>query len=664
MKFALAKAQHMTAYTAATISFFFNARGDALEKTVAGMYRALLCQLLEKLPDLQEVLDDTHLPTQNHNGSVVWSEETLQRLFSSAVSRLNQRRMMCFVDALDECDEDQVRAMVEFFETSGDDATRSGIRLYVCFSSRHYPYITIRHGRRLVLEEQSGHDQDLGRYVHDRLKIGQSSFLEDVRHRILQKAAGVFMWIVLVVDILNKEFDRGRIFAVRNRLEEIPDELSELFKDMLRRDTKNMAELLLCIQWILYAKRPLKREEFYFAVVSGVSPESLAAWNPHHIPLDVMRRFVLSSSKGLAEVTRSEDETVQFIHESVRDFLIKDHGLCDLMGWQELELGEDFQSSSHDRLKKCCLTYLEADIFGIPLRGGAAPPMMDPEDPVAIMHRIRLEASKRFPFLEYAVRQVFYHANEAAVELQQDTFLQEFPLKVWIGLDNLLEFVEYRRHTPTASLQYLLAEKNWARLLRTQLQCDPRIDIHGERYGHPLLAAIENGHQDAVKEMLQQDAHPLPSFNITTLRNPEGQTPLTLAVEYEHEAIVKLLLDTGRVDINDTKDIYNRTPFVSAARKGNEAIVELLLNTGKVDIEARDMFGSTALSLAAEYGHKAVVELVLNTGTVDIEAKNIWGQNPLSLAASKGHLAIVKLLSGVGRNKEQPSGGKNEGFGS
>lgn len=41
------------------ISFFFNARGAELEKSTLGMYRSLLIPLLEKLRDLQEVLDPT-----------------------------------------------------------------------------------------------------------------------------------------------------------------------------------------------------------------------------------------------------------------------------------------------------------------------------------------------------------------------------------------------------------------------------------------------------------------------------------------------------------------------------------------------------------------------------------------------------------------------------
>src|SRR5205814_1409874 len=186
-----------------------------------------------------------------------------------------------------------------------------------------------------------GHNQDIANYLHSELKAGSSKQVEQVRTEILEKASGIFLWVVLVVQILNKEYDRGRIHALRKRLQEIPTKLNELFKDILTRDGQNMEDLLLCIQWILYAKRPLKREELYFAILSGEAPEALTAWNPEEITKQDMERFILSSSKGLAEVTKSTDQTVQFIHESVRDFLLE-NGLSDL--WSEF--GGNFPSLS------------------------------------------------------------------------------------------------------------------------------------------------------------------------------------------------------------------------------------------------------------------------------------------------------------------------------
>lgn len=644
MKFAFTEAKRNNGVNAATVSFFFNARGDTLEKTDAGMLRSILLQVLEKLPDLQNVLDDDRVVPQNQNGSAVWKVKVLRQLFSTAVSRLNKRRLICFIDALDECNEDDVRAMVEFFEDLGDEASQLGNRLFVCLSSRHYPYIHPRHGKQLVLEDQPDHTKDLKRYVQGRLKLGRPPLIKQITDQILHKAGGVFMWAVLVVDILNKEFEKGRIFAVKARLQEIPDQLSELFKDMLRRDNDNMAELLLCIQWILYAKHPLTREEFYFAMISGISPADLSEWDPECISTDDMGRFVLSSSKGLAEVTRSENETVQFIHESVRDYLIKDKGLRDL--WQGL--GEDFESSSHDRLKQCCLAYVGIDKYSS-LPGGSTPTTETlPKASSEEAEILRELVSAKFPFLEYAVHQVFYHANEAAAGVEQNTFLEHFPLEAWIDLDNLFEKDQLCRHTPDASFLYFFAEKQWTRLMSTQLDRNPRIDLYGERYQYPLVAAIANGHRNAA-EMILQQALDFPADNDSSLQmfsaqyTVASQDLISWTLRKTDEGIVKLLLDTCKVDVN-RQDYYGNTPLLWAVRTGHEVIVRLLVNSGKVDINLKDKSNATPLLWATITGREGIIRLLLDTGKVYIDIKDDSSRLTLSYAAQSRDEGILMLL--------------------
>lgn len=125
--------------------------------------------------------------------------------------------------------------------------------------------------------------------------------------------------------------------------------------------------------------------------------------------------------------------------------------------------------------------------------------------------------------------------------------------------------------------------------------------------------------------------------------NPRKMTGLHLTAYFGAEAVVKLLLKTGKVD-GDSKDNGGRTSLSWAAQNGHEAIVKLLLGTGKVDADSKDDGGWTPLSWAAGNGQEAVVKLLFATGKVDADSKDKCNETPLSWAAGNGHEAIVKLL--------------------
>ena len=59
-----------------------------------------------------------------------------------------------------------------------------------------------------------------------------------------------------------------------------------------------------------------------------------------------------------------------------------------------------------------------------------------------------------------------------------------------------------------------------------------------------------------------------------------------------------------------SKDSRGRTALTWAARGGYEAVVRLLIERGDVDINSKDSDGRTALTLAAEKGHDAIVRLL------------------------------------------------------
>lgn len=699
MKYAFTNFKRGLGTSDAVAAFFFNARGDKLEKSTEGMYRSLLFQLLVKFPDLQEIFDDLDFMYSDQYSCP--SLEDLQELIRRALSRLRRRSFTFFVDALDECDEQEVRDMVQYFEVLGEQAVADNARLWICFSSRHYPHISIRCSLRWNLEEQEGHKADLSEYVRRCLKADQYPLATEVRETILQKAAGVFMWVILVVDILNKEIDRGRIFVIKERLQECPGRLSDLFREILKRDQDNMDDLRLCIQWILYASSPLTPNEFYFAILSGLSRKSLLEGASSELTAVIMDRFVISASKGLAEITKSEHQTVQFIHESVRDFLLKDKGFEDL--WPEH--GDDFEMFSHERLKQCCVEYMGLDIPQCIPTDMPIPGIKD------AVESLRAEALQKFPFLRYSVRNVLYHADSAATGISQNEFLTDFAFCRWIQLDNLFQRYKVRRYTNNASQLYVFADRGLSNLFRMKFDqnSDVWTEVPTERFRLPLLAAVANGHKQVVRILLKDMDPPFEQSDINVLTwgktpVPKGQTALALAVRerYEklaeilikkgadvnvvdhqgltvlwwavdqrldstvkllvekgadvssihgpcvrtclidgNEAMVRALISTGICTVNSLKDSYS-APLHLASKHGEGAVVQLLVDHG-AQVDAQDSAGNTPLHKACEHGSKAAAQLLVNNGA-QIDRRDFNSSTPLHKACQGGYKDIAQLL--------------------
>ncbi|KAM0550171.1 hypothetical protein ACHAPJ_009019 [Fusarium lateritium] len=670
------------------ISFFFNARGEILEKSTVGMYRSLLLQLLERLPRLQHVPNPKLVSGMNENHN--WSVESLKEIFEQAVQSLADSPLIMFIDALDECDEADIRDMVSFFEDLGNLAVSAGTIFQVCLASRHYPHITISSKIELVLEGQEGHEQDIISYLDSELKIGNTKAANDIRADLKEKASGIFMWVVLVVGILQREHDHGRNHTLKQKLQEIPRDLHELFRDILTRDNENKDGLLLCIQWLLFAKQPLRPEQLYFAIRS-VEDGGICPWDREGIPESVISMFILSSSKGLAETTRSKKlPTVQFIHESVRDFLLKENGLKDV--WQSFN--GNLQAESHQRLKQCCFDYVTAYILFLEVSPKEARTAPDTTD-------------KDFPFLRYAVINVLHHANAAEnLGISQTRFTEGFPLADWIHLDNFFEEKRVRRHTLDASLLYILAEHNLAHLIRCYSSEQSCFRIENQRYGAPLLAAVATGSHAAVLELLKaeakdepatsrfrvlcdhfsQDKHhggaitrgfkfskartlfsylvqnrdeDLVSFALTLAkfntkleeRAKDGRTALSVAASAKSPAIVQMLLDSGAV--LESEDNHGLTPLLHAAKTGDEATVQLLISNG-ANIEQADKLGMTPLSHAAESADVGTVKLLIDRGA-DVDKACTMGRTPLSYAAERYWLGdTVKLLLSRGASANAP----------
>ncbi|KAF5548211.1 ankyrin 3 [Fusarium napiforme] len=597
-----------------TASFFFNARGEILEKTVSGMYRSLLLQLFHGFPDLECVLDDPELLPRNQSGCPPLN--ALKDLLRAAIAKLGQRSFRCFIDALDECDEQQVMDLVEYFEDLAEQCTEDNVDLRICFSSRHYPYIDIKFGIRIILEEQVGHASDLESYIKSNLRIKDKRLLAELQEKMLEKAAGVFLWVVLVVDIMNKENCRGRL-ALRRRLEQVPSGLSDLFKDLLKRDNSNMEELQLSLLWILLSERPLKPEEYYHAIWSGLRLGGLADLEIPEVGMedseDCFARCVISSSKGLAEITKAKQPRVQFIHESVRDFLIKDKGLHEL--WPEL--GPDWESVGHDRLKMCCYSYFEFFV---------EKELPEVEDHATAKHRVAA-GTQAYPFLQYANA-----SGSSRTPLSWACENGHFGIaRVLAERDN--QPIDVDRSAPSP---LMLASKN-GHIDIARWLLNRNADIYREyRKESAICFAASNGHAEIVEFLLDEGQH-INTWGVN------ASPIISLAAENGHEEVVKLLL--ARKARVEAKNNRKMTPLHCAAKKeGFKATMQELLRCG-ADINARDGTSRTPLMLATQCASIDEIGFLISQGA-DVTAQDREGETCLhkAMGRSKETFEIVQLL--------------------
>ncbi|KAI1076000.1 ankyrin [Whalleya microplaca] len=639
------------------VSFFFNARGSELERSTEGLYRSLLFQLFENINDLdcdveplQRLLQGMVDPT--------WPIETLKEVFSSAIENLGTRDLICFIDALDECPEDDIRDMVSFFEDVCESAVEADCSVRVCFSSRHYPHITIRNGLHLILEDLPDHSNDIRNYICSKLRITQGQQSQDIEEEILQRSSNIFLWAALVVDILNKEHDKGGNATVHRRLQQIPTGLHQLFQDMLTRDNDNIDELILCLQWILFAKRPLRPEELYYAMQLGID-SNLSDLDAKKVPMVRINRFNLNASKGLTEVTK-KSPTVQFIHESVRDYLLRENGLQTLIQ-HRVGTGGNIDGVSHDTLKHNCLKQLVAPM-----------PVMLPSLPDPLPKASSSEAAElrdlvrsHIPFLDYAVHNVLGHADSAqASGLDQAAFLSTFPREQWIILDNLFQKYEIRRHTRKASLLYLFAEHNLASLINHLPYRHDTLLLSNdsERYPYPIVAAMALGHREAIRaiaiemakanatstkaslvpqicEELSDISHVQPDRDHKRWKNTDI---LPYIVELGSFSLINALWDRLGRPIKDLRQVSESFLVQSRSLK----FTKFLICRG-ADINATNDVGDTALMCAAKNDAVDIAEYLLRTGAA-LGLCNKSGDSALDLAEST---AMAKLLINLGLNR-------------
>ena len=600
--------------------FFFHRRGNSLQYTQIGMFRTILHQLLGQIPTVRADFRRLWEGKARHGGgqTVEWNLEELRNIFSSSVLRAAEGTpIRISIDALDEAGEDYAQDLLSYVHELNEKIRVSEAYISICFSCRKYPFFARNGGLEICVDDENHKDIEEYLFTELRRLLDQETTSESVLHvlqaDLAKKASGVFSWAYLMVPFVAKQYNDGEhLDSIRRKSDQVPSDLSHIYKHVLTEvvDVEKRPRTMHLLQWIFLAKWPLTVTELRHAMASDDSSVRPSQYSIEEskgfIDNDEqMRKSIISLSGGLAEIKKNvlrgrsgALETrfqVQFIHESMNDFLREDRFLCLGIPIRGNPIGQ-----SHYELCMSCLNYMKLEEIST--------------------EKINFE--KRFPLIKYVAHNWRRHAEEAEARgITLQGLLQRFEwpsqklLQLWIDIFSTLEHGSYRG----ATLLHIAAASNLLSVIRALLKTKAEVDA----------------------------------------RDDEGATPLHYTTRFENQAVsneasVLHLLENG-ADIEAHEPLFG-TALSRAAMLHNERMVHLLVRKG-ADVNAIGGYWGTALEAAVERekDNAAIVRFLLENGA-DADGRNGKEFSALQRAARRDKVAMMRLLVQGGASVNGPAG--------
>lgn len=278
-------------------SHFFHGRGTSIQHNISGLFRSLLHQIMIQIPELcHKVTFAFNRKCQTmgeYKTHWEWNQSELQDLFvAHAMEAVKKYQIRIFVDALDECGEDDAVNLVETFQSLADS-------LCICFSCRYYPLLALEDGLEILVERNNA--QDIETYLL------RQPIRFQLRKQIAKKASGNFQWVTLVTQKVLRLLRKGNPKKIQNIISSLPTELSGLYEGFLANiEESDKPQSLKMLQWICYAMRPLTFSELRFVMAVDEDTTCLSILECQESELfvdtdDDMEKRICDLSQGLAE---------------------------------------------------------------------------------------------------------------------------------------------------------------------------------------------------------------------------------------------------------------------------------------------------------------------------------------------------------------------------
>lgn len=342
--------------------FFFWRSGDEEQRSQRGLLRSLLYMILQGHRELiPEVLPDVWNTVYSRTTSIIGARlppdspllpprpkaltmMELKNVFRRLLRALENRVKVCLlIDGLDEYEGDYLDIVGLFNECAKSPSIK------LCLSSR--PLLVFEQAFAEVpgMRLQDLTRGDITQYVRSRLcshqymvrltktHPGDTSHLID---DIVNKSSGVFLWVKLVVrSLLRGLCDQNRISDLRARVEELPEDMEELYNHMLGSTDRIYYKQASRIFQIFRAAQKTSPSRVTLLHLSWADEENpmwaenapIQVLQDEEISLrcEMMDARLKSICAGLLESNKGRfsshepDSKVMFLHRTVSDWISK-----------------------------------------------------------------------------------------------------------------------------------------------------------------------------------------------------------------------------------------------------------------------------------------------------------------------------------------------------
>ena len=386
------KNQQRTTATSMVIHFFCSSQLDPRFKDAATILKTFIVQLLS-LPHMFE-----HLPEQYQNESEKFQTAplvSLWKIFSDMICDGNSRHIYCLIDAVDEFGERETQGLLErmqnLFGSTNVSSKRSVIKFLL--TSRPETYVSRCMTNAITMSLQARRE-NIQRLVDSKVKALRSDFDDfkaEIEEWLGSQAGSTFLW----VDIIIKRIDRLSLpnrRKIRIEIDDTPVELQHLYKTLTHKicEEEDNARLLI---WVLYARRPLMLPELEVALAVRPEERQDCIEDLEEVKTALTDTSVRNSAGLLVEII---DGAVYLIHQSVKDFLLSNFPSI----FMEHDATNQFLHNidAETFLTSSCVRYLSFRDF-------------ESSSLFELLYSAHdgLEVRRRYPFLEYASANWYWH---------------------------------------------------------------------------------------------------------------------------------------------------------------------------------------------------------------------------------------------------------------